>query len=153
MKTKESPAAWTRTAVAKRAGIGPETLRFYEQKGLLGTPRRNAAGYRLYDSADVERLGFIRRSQELGFSLQDIRQLLELTGNIRTPRRKVRDFAEARLEVIRGKIRDLEAMEKALSGLVARCDGRGALKGCPIADFVAGEPCCPTTAEGGSCHE
>lgn len=136
--------------MAKRAGIGPETLRFYEQKELLGTPRRNAAGYRLYGVADVERLAFIRRAQELGFSLQDIKQLLALTGNIRTPRKKVRDFAEARLGVIRQKVRDLKAMEKALSGLITRCDGRGELKGCPIAEFVGGGS---KKSKGGNCHE
>jgi MerR family copper efflux transcriptional regulator len=150
MRTKEHLSSWTRTAVAKRAGSGPETLRFYEQKGLLGTPRRNAVGYRLYGAGDVERLAFIRRAQELGFSLQDIKQLLALTSNIRTPRKKVRDFAEARLTLIRQKIRDLKAMEKALSGLVTRCDGRGELKGCPIAEFVGGG--CEES-NGGNCHE
>lgn len=150
MKTKQPPLSWTRTAVAKRAGIGPETLRFYEQKGLLGTPLRNASGYRLYGTADLERLAFIRRAQELGFSLQDIKQLLTLTGNINTPRMKVRDFAEARLTLIRQKIRDLKAMEKALSGLVTRCDGRGELRGCPIAEFVGGR--CQSSNEG-NCHE
>ncbi|MES2438960.1 MAG: MerR family transcriptional regulator [Verrucomicrobiota bacterium] len=137
MKEKTTPA-WTRTALAKAAGVGAETLRFYEQKGLLGEPARNASGYRIYQTSDLDRLKFIRRSQELGFSLQDIAQLLELTGNIRTPRKKVREFASARLELIRGKIRDLRAMERALGKLVTDCDGRGAMKGCPIVEFVAG---------------
>jgi len=150
MKTKETSASWTRSALARQMGIGPETLRFYEQKGLLVKPLRSAAGYRQYGVADVERLAFIRRAQELGFSLQDIKQLLTLTGNIRTPRKKVRDFSEARLAVIRQKIRDLKAMEKALSGLVKRCDGSGELKGCPIVDFVAGGS---ENLKGGNCHE
>lgn len=147
MKTK-TPSLLTRASAAKRAGIGPETLRFYEQKGLLSTPRRSAAGYRLYGEADLERLDFISRAQELGFSLQDIKQLLALTGNIRTPRKKVRDFAEGRLVLIRRKIRDLKVMEKTLSGLVTQCDGRGELKGCPIADFVGSQNC-----KGGTRHE
>ena len=150
MRTKASSTTWTRTAVARRAGIGPETLRFYEQKGLLAPPRRNESGYRVYGPGDVERLGFIRRAQELGFSLHDIGQLLALTGNVRTPRRKVREFAESRLAVIRRKIRDLKAMEKALAGLVGDCDGRGELKGCPIAEFIAGGADNPN---GGTCHE
>ena len=139
-----------RTALAKLAGVGPETLRFYEQKGLLAAPRRNESGYRQYGSEDLERLRFIGRSQELGFSLTDIKQLLDLTGNIRTPRRKVREFAEARLAVIQRKLRDLKAMERALSGLVGRCDGRGELTGCPIADFVSGEI---STPQAHNCHE
>lgn len=140
---------WTRTVLAKAAGVGPETLRFYEQKGLLGEPARNASGYRIYEVADLERLKFIRRSQELGFSLQDIAQLLALTGNIRTPRKKVREFAAARLDLIRGKIRDLQAMERALGKLVTDCDGVGAMKGCPIVEFVAGE----SSNQKGGCHE
>jgi Hg(II)-responsive transcriptional regulator len=139
---EQTSSTWTRAALAKAAGVGAETLRFYEQKGLIEEPRRSASGYRLYGESDLERLQFIRRSQDLGFSLQDIRQILELTNNIKTPRKKVRDFAEARLSVIRQKIRDLRAMESALGSLVARCDGKGALKGCPIAEFI-----------GGQCHE
>jgi MerR family copper efflux transcriptional regulator len=132
------------------AGVGAEALRFYEQKGLLEDPQRSASGYRLYRECDLERLQFIRRSQDLGFSLQDIKQILELTGDIRTPRKKVRDFAEARLSVIRQKIEDLRAMESALGGLVARCDGKGALKGCPIAEFIGGKD---SKSKGGKCHE
>ncbi|HRX55447.1 MAG TPA: heavy metal-responsive transcriptional regulator [Verrucomicrobiales bacterium] len=149
MSTRTLPPL-TRTALARKAGVGPETLRFYEQKGLLNEPRRNASGYRLYEESDLERLAFIARAQTLGFSLQDIKQLLELTGNIRTPRGKVRDFAETRLAVIRRKIRDLRAMERALSALVNRCDGRGELHGCPIADFVSGDK---TTITKVNCHE
>lgn len=149
MKTKPQPSL-TRTVVAKKAGVGPETLRFYEQKGLLGQPARNDSGYRIYRHEDLARLEFIRRAQELGFSLQDIKQLLDLTGSISTPRKKVRDFAETRLEVIRRKIRHLQAMECTLAGLVQQCDGRGALKGCPIADFVSGHT---KPTQGGPCHE
>ena len=132
------------------AGVGAETLRFYEQKGLLEEPERNASGYRIYREGDLQRLQFIRRSQDLGFSLQDIRQILDLTGNIRTPRKMVRDFAEARLSVIRQKIADLRAMEGALGGLVAQCDGNGALKGCPITEFIGGKTSKP---KGEKCHE
>ena len=147
VKEKTSPA-WTRASLAKMAGVGAETLRFYEQKGLLEKPQRSASGYRQYGESDLERLQFIRRSQDLGFSLQDIKQILDLTNNTRTPRKKVRDFAEARLSVIRQKISDLRAMENALGSLVAQCDGKGPLKGCPIAEFIAGQ-----NPKGDPCHE
>ncbi|RYD33474.1 MAG: MerR family transcriptional regulator [Verrucomicrobiaceae bacterium] len=137
MKSETSPVL-TRAALAKAAGVGPETLRFYEKKGLLEKPARNAAGHRLYSAADLERMRFISRAQQLGFSLQDIGQLLTLTGSIRTPRRMVRGIASARLEEIRQKIRDLKSMESALSRLVSQCDGKGALQGCPIAEFMSG---------------
>lgn len=150
MTPKPQSPTWTRAGLAREVGAGPETLRFYEEKGLMETPVRNASGYRIYGAKDVERLQFIQRAQDLGFSLQDIRQLLQLTGDIRTPRNKVREFAKARLTVIRQKINDLRAMEKALSGLVARCDGKGAVKGCPIAEFVGGQK---KTSKEECCHE
>ena len=68
----------TRGVLAQRAGIGPETIRYYERIGLLEEPRRNRAGHRVYEPADLTRLVFIRRAQELGFSLEDIRELLSL---------------------------------------------------------------------------
>ena len=145
-----APSSWTRATLAKLAGVGAESLRFYEQQGLIEKPARNEAGYRIYDGGDLERLQFIRRAQDLGFSLQDIKQLLQLTGNIKTPRKTVRDFAEARLVVIRRKISDLQAMEKSLSRLVAQCSGKGALQGCPIAEFIGGQNIKP---HGETCHE
>ena len=83
-------------------------------------------------------------------AFRNIKQLLELTDNIRTPGKKVRDFAEARLVVIRGKILDLKAMERALSELVGRCKGRGELTGRPVAAFVSEEN---ITLKSGDCHE
>ncbi len=148
---EKPPSTWTRATLAKLAGTGAETLRFYEQKELLEAPPRSASGYRLYREEDLERLHFIRRAQDLGFSLQDIKQILDLTGNIKTPRKTVRDFAEARLSVIREKITHLRAMENALGSLVARCDGKGALKGCPIAEFIGGGQ--TSKSKGVSCHE
>jgi DNA-binding transcriptional MerR regulator len=152
MKSHSDPdvSRWTRAALAKAAGVGPETLRFYETKGLLGKPARNAAGHRLYGQDDLRRLRFISRAQSLGFSLADIAQLLALSGDIREPRLKVRELAKVRLEEIRQKIRDLELMAETLGGLVSRCDGKGALRGCPIADFVSGEFSTPTPTP---CHE
>lgn len=147
-----SGSPWTRSELARQVGVGAETLRFYEQKGLLRKAPRNDSGYRQYGTEDLERLHFIRRSQDLGFSLGDIQALLALTGNIRTPRREVRDFAEARLGVIRQKIEHLQAMERALAGLVTKCSGKGRLEGCPIADFLAGAPA-PSDSPLTHCHE
>ena len=126
----------TRASISGLTGINPETLRYYERESLLDPPERSATGYRLYSEEDLSRLSFISRSKELGFSLRDIKEFMDLTGNPRTPRRELREFASARLRLIRQKIRDLRAMEKALSGLVSECDGEGQVKGCPIAEFV-----------------
>jgi len=135
MRTNQ-PSALTRASVAELTGINPETLRYYEKEGLLDPPQRSATGYRLYGEEDLKRLNFVSRSKELGFSLRDIKEFIDLTGNPRTPRKELRDFANHRLRLIREKIRDLRAMEKALSSLVSECDGQGEVNGCPIADFV-----------------
>lgn len=151
---KESPVpVWTRSVLAAKAGVGVETLRFYEEKCLLGKPRRNASGYRIYSSSDLERLQFISRSQALGFKLQEIGRLLQLMKTSGTPRKELRDFAEERLQVIRRKLRDLKAMERALGKLVTECDGQGSLRGCPIAEFLGGEDLTTTTPNEKSSHE
>ncbi|HWB01464.1 MAG TPA: MerR family transcriptional regulator [Verrucomicrobiales bacterium] len=149
MKAKIPSAAWTRAALSKLAGTGLETLRFYEEKGLLGKPQRNASGYRIYGAEDLERLQFIQRAQDLGFSLQEIGELIRLTGDITTPRKKVRELAAERLEEIKRKLATLRAMERALGNLVKQCDGKGELQGCPIAEFVGGK----NTQTKGGCHE
>lgn len=148
METKTAPS-FTRTTLAKAAGVGIETLRFYEQKQIVKTPERNASGYRVYGKNDLDQLQFIQRAQSLGFSLTEIKELMGLTGNIRTPRRQVREFAQARLATIRQKIRALRAMERALGELVHKCDGTGALSGCPIVEFVGGK----NHKTKGGCHE
>ena len=126
----------TRAAVAERTGVNPETLRYYEKEGLLETPKRSANGYRLYGEEDLDRLNFISRSKDLGFSLRDIKEFMILTNDGRKPRKELHDFAAERLRVIRAKIRDLRAMEKSLSALVKECDGMGPIDGCPIAAFA-----------------
>ncbi len=127
--------------MADLTGINRETLRYYEREGLLDAPERNATGYRIYQEKDLKRLNFISRSKELGFSLREIEELLNLTENPTGPRKDLRAFANDHLQVIRGKIKDLKSMEKALSHLVKDCDGKGQIKGCPIAEFmIDGDP-------------
>ena len=140
---------FTRTTLAKAAGVGVETLRFYEQKQIVKAPERNGSGYRVYSQQDLDQLQFIQRAQSLGFSLTEIKELMSLTGDIRTPRRQVREFAKARLSTIRDKIKALRAMERALGDLVNKCDGSGPLKGCPIVEFVGGK----NNKSKGGCHE
>ena len=132
----EQASMRTRASVAELTGINPETLRYYEREGLLEPPRRSSSGYRLYGEEDLNRLRFVARAKELGFSLQDIREFLELTGDTGTPRNEVRRLAKDHLALIRRKIRDLRTMERTLAALVAECDGKGQVNGCPIAEFL-----------------
>ncbi len=138
--------ATLRTAeVAEQAGVNIETLRFYERKGILPEPPRRPSGYREYPPETVERVRFIKRAQELGFSLKEVQDLLELRETARAKAGRVRKVAEAKLEEIDHKIRDLEAMRKSLTELLSTCDGKSSVASCPIIESLSGCPRCRET--------
>jgi len=147
--TKET---WNRKAAAEAAGIGPETLRFYELQGLLPGLKRTASGYRLYNRDHLQRLRFVKRAQELGFSLREVKDLLALTQSPRGTPARVRALAQEKALAVRQKIRDLQAIEATLGRLVRQCSGTGPLRRCPIVGFLE-DPGAPETAQKGSCHE
>lgn len=118
--------------VAKQAGVGVETVRFYERQGLLQEPARKASGYRLFGPAAVARLRFIRRAKQLGFTLREIQDLLDLRADGDATRADVRRRAEDKIADIGAKIRDLERMRDALAGVAAACHGDGPADDCPI---------------------
>lgn len=118
--------------VAKQAVVNLETIRFYERKGLLPKPPRSPSGYRAFSPEAVGRVRFIKRTQELGFSLREIKELLSLRTDPDTTCGDVRRRAEEKLVDIGQKIRDLQRMKKALTQLVAACPGRGTTGACPI---------------------
>lgn len=118
--------------LAKRTGVGVETIRFYERQGLIPEPARLASGYRHYPPEALSRVRFIRQAQHLGFSLKEVLELLRLQDNPNAGRGDVRDKALAKLSDIRGRIRDLEAIQSELSRLVQDCDGIGPIANCPI---------------------
>ena len=127
-----------RTAeVARQAGVNVETLRFYERNGILPEPPRRASGYREYPPEAVRRVRFVKRAQELGFSLREIKELLDLTTVPRAKAGKVRQMAEAKIAEIDHKIRDLQAMKATLEGLLCACDGRRPLAACPIIESLS----------------
>ena len=118
--------------LARQAGVNIETLRFYEKKGLLPPPPRRSTGYRAYPEESVRLLRFIKRAQELGFTLAEIRELLTLRVHPGTTSADVRARADSKLADVREKIRDLKAIERALGKLTACCSGEGPLSDCPI---------------------
>lgn len=122
--------------VARSAGVGVETVRFYERQGLLAEPARKESGYRQYAEDVVARLRFIRRAKELGFSLKEIKELLALRVDPTTPCAEVKRQAEAKIGDIEEKIRTLRRMKKALVKLTAVCRGRGPTSECPILDAL-----------------
>jgi Hg(II)-responsive transcriptional regulator len=118
--------------VAKRAGVGVETVRFYERKGLIEDPPRRASGYRQYPEDVIPRIRFIRRAGELGFSLKEIQELLDLRAESTARGGAVRDRTEAKVREIEARITDLKSIRSVLTGLTARCDRKAAVKECPI---------------------
>ena len=125
--------------VARHAGVGIETVRFYERQGLLAGPARTAAGHRQYTEDVVERLRFIRRAKELGFSLKEIKELLALRVDPTTTCAEVRSKAAAKVADVEQKIEALQRIKKALVKLTAVCRGRGPTSECPILDALDGE--------------
>ena len=133
--------------VAKQAGVGVDTIRFYEKQSLLGKPSRTPGGYRTYDESTIRVLQFILHAKHLGFTLREIKQLLRLQRGTQSTRADFRALAREKLADIQTKINALEKMRGALLPLVARCDGVGPLEGCPIvealtADHVSEEKPC-----------
>lgn len=119
-------------AVARGAGVGIDTIRYYEREGLLPPPRRRASGYRDYDRGTIDRLKFIRRAKTLGFTLDDIRELLALSADHERGVRDVKQRAEDRLAKLELRIQELQRMRRGLKHLIAQCPGRGDPDACPI---------------------
>ena len=130
-------AALTIGRVAQSAGVAIDTIRFYEREGLLPEPRRRPSGYREYDQGTVARLRFIRRAKDLGFTLEEIRELLALSADRHGGVEGVRERAAARLQAIEERIAELQRVRDGLSELVEACPGHGAPEDCPILKALA----------------
>jgi MerR family mercuric resistance operon transcriptional regulator len=126
----------TISGLAREAGVNLETVRYYERRGLLQKPPRSASGYRLFPSDAARRLRFIRRTQELGFSLKEIRELLSLRVSRRTTSKDIRARAESKIADIEAKIRNLESMKRTLRKLTNACEGCLPLAECPILESL-----------------
>jgi MerR family transcriptional regulator, copper efflux regulator len=125
--------------VAKRAGVPIDTIRYYEREGLLPEPLRRASGYRSYNDSAVSRLRFIRRAKDLGFTLDEIRDLLALSADRHRGVKAVRERAQQRLERIDARIAELTRIRKGLEQLIEACPGRGDPEQCPILRALADE--------------
>jgi len=127
--------------LAARAGVGKETVRYYQRRGLIERPgRRAGGGYPVYGPQVAERLRFIRHAQEIGFSLREITQLLDLKADPAADCSKVRTRALEKLGDVKRRLDNLERIRAALEALVAACPGRGALRACTILDALQRAP-------------
>lgn len=118
--------------VADETGVGVETVRFYQRMGLVEEPTREGTKRRRYPPETVVRIRFIRGAQNLGFSLKEIGELLELRIAPGTTKAAIKAQAEAKAAEIEQKMRDLQRMRDTLMKLIGACDGAGTLDDCPI---------------------
>jgi MerR family copper efflux transcriptional regulator len=118
-------------SVGETAGVPPKTIRYYESIGLIAVPRRRANGYRTYSETDMRTLAFIKRARSLGFSVDEVRQLLDLWRDKSRKSAAVKALAARHIEALDRKIAELQSMRAALGHLVNRCHG-DARPDCPI---------------------
>lgn len=122
--------------VARRSEVNVETVRYYERRRLIAEPPRKDSGYRQYDPHAVQRIRFIRRAQELGFTLKEIGQLLDLADGDGSGCGDVLDFATRKIADVENKIRHLHNLKKVLTHLARQCSGKGPLAKCPIIESL-----------------
>ncbi|WP_333843618.1 MerR family transcriptional regulator [Pelomicrobium sp.] len=124
---------WTIGEAARRAGVGVETIRFYEREGLIEQPPRpNDSGYRRYPESTIRRIRFIRQARELGFSLKEIGELIHLRRLPGADASQVRAWMETRLAQVNQRIGKLERLRRVLEALIASCPMGGPLSQCAI---------------------
>lgn len=123
--------------LAQRAGVAIDTVRYYERQGLLPAPERLASGYRRYASNDVARLRFVRRAKALGFTLIEIRELLDLSGRREDDMGGLKAAAIEKLADVETRLAELTKIRDGLQTLVESCPGHGALEQCPILNALA----------------
>lgn len=122
--------------VAGQAGVNVQTLRYYERRGLLEEPERTLSGQRAYPQDAVRRVRFIKRAQELGFSLSEIEELLRLREDTSAACGEVLEATQAKIGDIDRRLRDLRRMKRALVLLASTCTKKGSTRQCPILEAL-----------------
>ena len=135
--TKSRATAMTIGELSSRTGVNIETIRYYERIGLVPSPPRSAGRHRLYDDGLRQRVSFIRRARELGFSLDQVRALLALSGKHGLACNEVKTITDEHITDVHQKIRDLRKLERVLSNLSARCRPNSVPE-CPILEALSG---------------
>ena len=134
----QSSNQFTIGRLAQQAGVGIDTVRFYERRGLLPQPQRTPSGYRLYSEDTINRIRFVRKAKRLGFTLDEIGNLLKLQDQ-GGQKSEVKAITTLKLEQIDAKIADLSRMRTVLETLATECSGRGGVSTCPIIEAIASD--------------
>ncbi len=127
-----------RGELARRTGVNLETIRYFEQTGILAEPPRSEGGHRIYDEHHVRTLAFVRRARELGFTPDEVRAILRLGGPGNAGCAEVRLIASHHLDLVRAKIADLARLERLLASTIERCTG-GTAPDCAVIDMIEEE--------------
>ena len=122
--------------LAKQVSIGIETIRFYERQGLIEPPPRTDSNYRVYPEEEVNRLRFIKRAKNLGFTLSEIKELLFIRHDPHATKADIKNRTLDKLEDVKQKISDLTRIKMGLEHLASSCDGHGPLEECPILEAL-----------------
>ena len=122
---------------ARQAGVAIDTVRYYERQGLLPEPARTSSGYRRYGPDDLVRLNFIRRAKVLGFTLEEIAELMALSSGREGDMSFMKTAAQEKLDIVETRLAEMTRMRDALRTLVDACPGHGALSECPILAALA----------------
>lgn len=136
MPDHKNATSFTRGELAKATGCNLETIRYYEKTGMMPDPPRTAAGHRIYGQSHVQRLGFILRARELGFAIEEIKDLLGLVDGGTQTCGEVKALTERHLSDVRRKIADLRRIEKVLAATAAQCSGEDVPE-CPVLEALA----------------
>lgn len=122
--------------LAQQSGVSVQTLRYYEQRGLIPTPQRQSSGYRIYPHETLKRLSFINRCKTLGFSLEEILELLQMEVDPSHSAADVKARVDEKLALVEAKIADLQHLKLSLQQLSGSCCGHGSTSECPILEFL-----------------
>ncbi|MGH1462304.1 MAG: heavy metal-responsive transcriptional regulator [Neptuniibacter sp.] len=122
--------------MAKQSGLTVETVRYYEQRGLIPEPQRLDSGYRVYPESILTRLNFINRCKDLGFSLQEISELLSIQIDPDNSSALVKEQVEHKISLVKEKISELQKLQDSLEQLSGMCCGEGSVSDCPIIDYL-----------------
>jgi MerR family mercuric resistance operon transcriptional regulator len=136
MRDGGTPATMPTGAIARAAAVNVETIRYYQRRGLLDKPEKPIGGHRRYQDSAVGRIRFIKRAQQLGFTLDEVKGLLDLEDGQSC--RETRLLAEHKLALIEARIGDLNRMRRLLKGLIAECEKGKRPKSCPIIATLSG---------------